>query len=307
MSSRNAVFLVALAVLVVLAGCSGAGGGGDAGEPLSADATGAGGGDAAGAGDGGGEGGSDGDRGGDGADSVESQAFQARERAVIHTGTVEMEVEDFDSAREEMVRMTRQRGGWVATSGETNHRRDNRTWTSGRLVLRVPSEEFSATVEDVKALGTVENAETDSQDVTDRLVDLEARLENLRAQRDRLRTLFEQANETEDVLRVEERLSDVQGEIERLEAKKQSLEGRVAYSTITVEYHEPRPEPPTPTPEPAYHEVGLVAAFLSSVDGVVVTLQTLAVTVAYVLPYVAVIGLPLLAGVAYATRRRGLW
>lgn len=301
MSSRNAVLLVALAVLVVLAGCSGAGGGGD-GQQLSGDATGAADGDVAGAGDGGGE-----DGGGDTADSAESQAFQARERAVIRTGTVEMEVEDFDSAREEMIRMTRQRGGWVATSGETNHRRDNRTWTSGRLVLRVPSEEFSATVEDVKALGTVENAQTDSKDVTDRLVDLEARLKNLRAERDRLRTLFEQANETEDVLRVEERLSEVQGEIERLEAKKRALEGRVAYSTITVEFHEPRPEPPTPTPEPAYHEVGLVAAFLSSINGVVVALQTLAVTVAYVLPYVAVFGLPLLVGVAYATRQRGLW
>ena len=50
------------------------------------------------------------------------------------------------------------------------------------------------------------------------LVDIEARLESLRAERDQLRTLYRQANATDDVLAVQRELSDVQREIERLEA-----------------------------------------------------------------------------------------
>lgn len=315
MDSRNFVFIVALTAVVVLAGCSGGlgGAGGDT-EPSSEQLDVSSGGDTTGA-DGGGTGGrsagasEDTGTKGSTADVADSRALQVRERVFIRTGTVRMEVEKFASARSKLVGVAQSRGGWVAESSVTNHRRANETWTTGRLVLRVPADSFQDALANVKRVGTVEDAEADRTDVTDRLVDLEARLKNLRAQRERLRTLYERANETEDVLRVAQRLSDVQGEIERLEAKKRSLEGRVSYSTITVTFGEPRPDPLTPTPEPAYHEVGLVTAFLSSVDGVVVAFETIVVTVAYVLPYVLAFGSPLLvvAGLAYATRRRGLW
>lgn len=298
MPSRRTVLLVVVVLAVVVAGCSGSqpdsgagapehGGGGDGGDGDRA----------AGDGDGG-------DGGGNG--EADRRAFKAQNRAIIRTATVEMAVETFGTAREELVGVARERGGWIASSSETTHGEGNRTWKSGRLVLRVPSEEFQGAFEDVKAAGEVERANQDSEDVTDRLVDMEARLENLRTQRGRLRGLYEEANDTQAVLRIEERLSEVQGEIERLEAKKRNLEGRVAYSTITVEFHEPEPDPtptPTPTPGAAYHEVGLVSAFLSSVNGVVVAVRAIAVTVAYALPYAVVFGLPL-AGLAYLSHRR---
>lgn len=290
MSPDTRPLAIALIAVVLLAGCSGAGlgdsadagGGGSDEEAQTATAAAT-------------EAASDG--------SASDQALQARQRAVIKTGTVSLRVESFDAAREALVAAAKSRGGYVASSSAQTHRDENRTWTEGTLVLKVPSDSFGAVFRDVKTVGEVRSSNSDSRDVTDKLVDLEARLKNLRAQRDRLRTLYEEANDTEAVLKVGARLSEVQGRIERLEAKKRALEGRVAYATITVRFDESPPPEPTPTPAPAYHDTALGSAFLASVDGVVVSLKTLAVTAAYVAPYLVVFGVPMV-GLAVAVRRR---
>lgn len=294
--------------MIVLAGCSGAGsdaGGGDGGNGADGSDLSTG---AASGGDGGSGGGSDGDAPAEQAaeasfDAGESAAAQSAGRAIIRTGTVEVEVESFENATATLGDLVRQQGGFVAGTERTVHGEGNRSWTSGTLVLRVPSENFSAVFDGTREIGTVQSATSDTQDVTDQLVDLNARLENLEAQRDRLRTLYERANETEDVLEVGRELSEVQGEIERLEAERRSLEDRVALSTLTVRLHEPRPDR-TGIERTAFHEVGLLSAFLDSVDGVAVALRTLVVAVAYATPYLLVFGLPLVGLAAVLYRRR---
>lgn len=227
---------------------------------------------------------------------------QARQRAVVRTGHVELTVEAFDPARRNLTRTVERYGGFVSDASLEVNRVDNATYKTGTLVLRVPRENFSAMMADAQAVGRVESTNVDSEDVTDRLVDLEARLKNLRVQRERLRGLYRNASDTEDVLAVERRLSEVQGEIERLEAERESLERRVALSTVRVDLREPRPDP-GPVDVEQWYDTPVVAAFLDSVGGVTTTLRALVVAGAYALPYLLVFGLPV-GGVAYAVRRR---
>lgn len=292
---------LALAALLLLAGCSGFGGGSDAGsgagdaerqDPAPADG---------GSGDGA-------DDGGDGGSAAQSFRDTNRSQAIVRTGRVRLQVDDFDTARDRAVTIARNHDGYVAGSDTNVDRVGDRTRTTGRLVLRVRSDRFGDAFESLKTVGEVRAASSDSEDVRDQLVDLDARLRNLRDQRDRLRRLYDSANDTEAVLRVGERLSDVQERIERLEAERRALRDDVAYATITVELGEPgiTPTPsPTPTPGPAYHETGLGAALLDSIGGVVVALRALSVTLAYVLPYALAFGTPLV-GAGYLARRRGL-
>lgn len=310
--------VVAVLALVVLAGCGGLGGTNNADERRPEAGGGAGAsGDAEpdGGGDGSG-GGSDGDRANDApSDGQADQESQIdggtvrASRALVRTGEVELLVDDFDSTRDHLATVARGQGGFVAESTESQHSRDNRTWTTGTLVVRVPNGAFGQTYEAAKGSGEVVSSNSRTEDVSDQLVDLEARISNLESQRERLRTLYDEANDTRAVLRVGERLSDVQGKIERLEAKKRSLEDRVAYSTITVTIREPTPDPrtptptPTPTPAPSYHETPLFQAFAASVDGVVVAARTAAVTVAYLLPYLVAFGIPIGLGAAVVLGR----
>jgi hypothetical protein len=303
MHSRTRTVVVLLVVAsAVLAGCSGAMSSGDSGEPtgqsLSMDDNAA----TEAAADSADSGASD-DSNYQGKSLDSSATVQ---RSLIMTGEVRLEVEDFDATREAVVAAARERDGYVSGSDVTRHREANRTWKTGQVVLRVPGDDFEDLMAAVEDSGTVIASNTDSKDVTDQLVDIEARLENLRAQRERLRDLYEDANETEDVLEVQERLSETQMEIERLEAKQRSLQDRVAYSTVTVRIQEPRPDEPSITEEHrAWYETGVLAAFLESIDGVVVVVRALVVGVAYALPYLAVFGIPL-GGMALVLRRRGL-
>ncbi|MDZ7701384.1 MAG: DUF4349 domain-containing protein [Halobacteriales archaeon] len=229
-------------------------------------------------------------------------AEQFAERQLILTGQVAVEVGDFEAARRNLTRETEGYGGFVSDTRQEVHRRDNETWTTGLIVLRVPRDNFTALYERARSEGELLEANRESRDVTDQLVDIRARLDNLRAERDQLRELYERANTTEEVLEVQERLSDVQGEIERLEARQQALRERVALSTITVRLREPRPEPDRPVPD-QWYDIGLVAAFLESINGVVVTARAIAVAGAYAIPYVVAFGLPL-GALGYVVRRR---
>lgn len=294
MTTRTDVLaVVALLVLAALAGCSGMGG---AGDGASTGGSGGGAGDSAPAGE------SDGERAADrqaGETSGEGSGAVAAERALVRTGTVTLGVADYGEARANLTDAAARRGGFVTDSEQRVREVDNETYTTGSVTFRVPAENVSAFFARARAAGEVRTAETNTEDATERLIDLEARLENKRAQRDRLRSLYEDANETEEVLAVGEKLSAVQGDVERLAAERRALRDRVAYATVTVELREPRPEPSV---EAALHETGVVPAFLASVGGVVRLTRTLVVGLAYALPYVLAFGLPL-AGMAVLYRR----
>ena len=293
--SRQRLLVVAVVLLVALAGCSGLGGSGDGvQEPAGGNGNSAGGGDAA----------ADAGSGGQQADQRGAQ-LQVQQRQLIRTGDIELRVNDTEAAGESVREIAAERDGFVAASNREVNERHNETWRTERIVIRVPGESFDGAVAEVEALGEVRSSETRTEDVTDRLVDIEARLENLRAERDRLRGLYEQANETDDVLAVQQELADVQEEIERLEAKKASLERDVAYSTIAVHLTEEPPDPPEPDPERAWYETSAVSAFLQSISGVTRTLRAMFVAAAYVAPYAIVFGTPLAGLVALRRYRDG--
>lgn len=289
--SRRALGVVLVSALVVLAGCSGAANGGGEASQLAAETQAGGGGDGASAQQDGGS---------------SDDAFQVRERQIVMTGEVSLRVDDYAGARRNLTATAEDLGGFVSDSSRRRHEVAGGSYVTGSVTLRVPREEFDAMMDRAEAAGTVRSSTTQSKDVTDQVVDVEARLRNLRTQRDRLRTLYEQANDTESVLEVQKRLSETQERIERLEAERRSLERRVSYSTVRVELGEERPES-APEAVRNWYDAPLVGAFLESVDGVVVVARAAAVLAAYALPYLLVFGVPplLLGAVAYRRWRGG--
>ncbi|WP_123534216.1 DUF4349 domain-containing protein [Halosimplex salinum] len=304
---RKSVVLVA--ALVVLAGCAGLGASeDDAGEAPDQRAD--------GGGDAGARDGSGGDGGGDNqadpavgeSDSEgggQPSAAARVDRALVKTGQVTLEVENYSAAETAVESRATELGGYVAGSEVTLHHENDATWRTGYVEVRVPSENFTAMFDSTRGAGTVLSADSSIEDVTDQLVDINARLENLRSQRDQLRSLYESANTTEELLRVQERLSAVQGDIERLEAKKRSLGDRVAFSTVRVELREPVPEP-VPDEEPTpFHEQSPVAVFLASVQGFVTFGRTVFIAGVAAVPWVVGLGVPALLVVGAGSRLRG--
>jgi hypothetical protein len=288
--------VLAVVSLLLLAGCTGMGGD-SAGASGQQSSGGAGGADVAQAGDGGG-----GVADGQGAALAQVDP-SSTDPAIVRTGYMELEVENFSESRARISTQVREYGGYVNGSDRRLHRTGDRRWVTGTLVLRVPSDSYSDMQSDIREHGTVVQERTETRDVSDQLVDLEARLTNLRERRDRLRTFYQEANGTEELLAIEAELSEVQGEIERLEARQRSLEQQVAYSTIRVELREDAPGPQqVNTP---FHQQSLVGTFLDSVGTLYVAGRTLLVAFVAASPWLGVAGVALL-GLRRALGRIGI-
>jgi hypothetical protein len=238
-----------------------------------------------------------------GADDVSDPDDISGSRALVRTGSATLNVSSYDAARATLTEAVAVHGGFVAESTERTHDVGDESFTTGTVVFRVPAGNFSAFLDRVRAEGEVRSSTSSTEDVTDRVVDLRARLANERAQRERLRALYGNASDTEDVLAVGEDLSAVQAKVERLEARLRALEGRVALSTVTVDLREPRPDPET-GPTAAWYDTPVVAAFADSVGGVAALLRAAVVGLAYALPYLLVVGLPLAGGLLAVHRLR---
>jgi RNA polymerase sigma factor (sigma-70 family) len=93
----------------------------------------------------------------------------------------------------------------------------------------------------LRQIGQVIEDTQGSQDVTDQIVDLDARLASARATEQRLTELLRnRTGKLSDVLEVERELARVRLDIERLDAEKTNTARRVTYATIDINIAEER-------------------------------------------------------------------
>jgi hypothetical protein len=156
---------------------------------------------------------------------------QNLERIVIKTADLALQVDSARDAEASLRVLVGQLGGYVVkveTSGTDES-------MSARVTFRVPAERFDQALSGVQGLARKVLARTVAgDDVTEEFVDLEARLKNLEATRDRLQSFLDKATNVEDALKVNQALSDLQGQIEQLKGRKEFLQQSAALSTISV-------------------------------------------------------------------------
>jgi len=145
-------------------------------------------------------------------------------RKVVYTATLKIVVTTAEPMLVKARELTEAAGGYVQAQ------------TGNRIVLRVPADKFRELIEAVEALGTVTDRSIHADDVTDRYVDLQARLRNAKASDARLRELLAKAKDVQETLAVEKELRRLGEEIERIEGQLQLLEKQVALSTLTVDF-----------------------------------------------------------------------
>lgn len=156
------------------------------------------------------------------------QAVSVRAPMLIYTAQIAMAVFEVNESLNKVEGIARELGGFLA-------RRDDRT-----ITIRVPVARFDEAVQRLESVGDMLHRNVAVEDVTEQYLDLEIRLRNARAVRDRLEKLLEKAATVEESVLLEKELGRVAGEIERLEGRMKYLRDRAAFSTITVTF-QPRP------------------------------------------------------------------
>jgi len=149
---------------------------------------------------------------------------------VIRTGTFSLEVDDVDASLTKLTSVVKSQGGYVSGS----YRYTDTSTPYLTVTFRVPAASFDAAVLALRAEGTVLSEQISTYEVTMQLVDLEARLRNLRASETALLELMSRATTVSDVLAVQTQLTSVRSDIESYDAQRASLADQVAMTTVSV-------------------------------------------------------------------------
>jgi hypothetical protein len=132
------------------------------------------------------------------------------------------ETKDAIDAVEELARS---RGGYLVSRADQT------------VTIRVPAKAFQAALGGVSKLGDELHREVNVRDVTEQFADMEIRLRNAEAVRERLQALLAKAARIEDALAVERELERITQTIEQMKGRLRLFGELIAFSTITVNFH----------------------------------------------------------------------
>lgn len=152
---------------------------------------------------------------------------------LVKTAELSLSVNSIDKSVQAIFNIVKQKQGDVYKFEDEKPQKDNSRQTAS-MEVKVPQEQLEPTLDELAKLGTVQHRTLKAEDVTDQLVDNQARLRNLRQQESSLLKILERSGSIGDVLKVSQEVSNVRESIERLDAQLKSLQNRVAYSTITL-------------------------------------------------------------------------
>jgi len=158
-------------------------------------------------------------------------------RDVVRTAELRVEVETgtFAERLRTVSNLARSLGGFVESSATSSFAAGE---ASGEVTIRVPVDRYDEAMDRLAELGELSSVVEDGEDVTDQLVDLDARLRALRAEEAALNGLLARAANVEEILSVRATAIGIRQQIEQLAARQASLADRAALSTIRVVLHE---------------------------------------------------------------------
>jgi hypothetical protein len=148
---------------------------------------------------------------------------------LIRTADLTLAVFEVEKNLDAVEAAAREAGGYLASKSDR------------QITIRIPRERFDDAVKRIEKLGDVLHRNIAAEDVTDQYVDLDMRLKNALAVRERLEKLLAQAT-VKDAIEIQKELAKTTEEIERLQGKMKLLRDRIGFSTITVTFERSQPK-----------------------------------------------------------------
>ncbi len=174
-------------------------------------------------------------------------------RDIIFTASLTVAVPDVVAAGEEATTIITGVGGFLfgqETTGGPEPR--------SVLVFKVQPRDFETALARLGSIGEIRSQQVSSDDVTDRVVDLQSQIATATASVDRLRRLLADADDIETIVAVENELLQRETQLESLRGSLRTLEDQVSLATITVTMTEAAAHPSLAVAMTAYpgHDAG---------------------------------------------------
>ena len=154
-------------------------------------------------------------------------------RDIVYRATISVQADDVTAASNEAVAIVQGLGGIVF-----NQTTRTEPEPSAEITFKVLPTDFSTALERLAGVGKLVDQSISADDVTERVVDLESRINTAETSVTRLRKLLEEAVELEDVAQIERELLDRETTLEVLRGQLRTLRDQVDLATITLTIHQ---------------------------------------------------------------------
>jgi hypothetical protein len=173
-------------------------------------------------------------------------------------------------------------------------------------VIKLPPTEIQPAIADLDSIGTQRSASQGTEDLTNQVVDLDARLLSAQASLDRIRTLLESAKDLGEIISLESQLTQRETVVEQLVAQKRAISDRTALATLRLQVSLAPVESRTTTAvadKPAA-KASIGTAFKSGWKGFVNVLVAVMIFIGYTAPFLVVVALGAMVLIPVTRRRR---
>jgi hypothetical protein len=211
---------------------------------------------------------------------------EAIPRKIIYTGGIDLLVGDLSGTASKLDELVKEFHGLVAHSQINS---DPGSPRSGTWRVRIPIDRFTDFVNQIAKLGEAIKNKTDSEDITDKFFDFQVRIENKKVQVERLQKIIkEQTGKISELLEAERELGRVTTELEELKGTVKLWENQTALATVDITVHE---RTQYVAPKPPSFAGNISNTFRSSLDGLIVFVETLVLILVAVTPWLPVIAI----------------
>lgn len=214
-----------------------------------------------------------------GEDYDPGEQTEVAERKVIYEALVSVTVAEVEKAVRDINAKAADLGGYIANSVRDN----NSDFPTARITYRIPQARYTDFMAFVRGLGEPGTEWIDSADVTEKYVDLEARLANRLVHEERLLAILSKTGSVEELLSVERELSRVREDIEVIEGQLRYLQENVAMATVTVSLS----QKPGATEVPEMKPIGIRETLRRALKAVVTSFTLLLDVISYILIIIA--------------------
>ena len=159
------------------------------------------------------------------------------------------------------------------------------------ITIKVPPENYGSLVSRLEHLGSLLSIDEHSQDVTDQVVDSQARLSSLKASVERVRTLLAKATTIGEIVSVEGELTKRESDLEAMEGTLNVLKAQSALATLTLHLQSAPVKPvvvppkPKPAPKPKHKIHGFLGGLKAGGRGFATVAVGVATVVGALLPF----------------------
>lgn len=154
---------------------------------------------------------------------------------IIREANLTLETEQYDDDMQALRALVEENAGFITSNEEWGSGEYSRHMT---LNVRVPSGALDSFMEQAKTIGSVLSSGITETDVTDQYTDTDRRLKAYQKQYDRVLEMMDQAQTVDELIQIESELSRLEIEMEDCQGALNYWDGRVQYSTVTIDVDE---------------------------------------------------------------------